>query len=49
MDFAFLHGGGQGSWVWGDLIAQLHANPTMPRGWGSLMPNWRCLISPPKL
>ena len=23
-DFAFLHGGGQGSWVWDETIAALH-------------------------
>ncbi len=25
MNFAFLHGGGQGSWVWAETIAALHA------------------------
>ena len=24
-DFAFLHGGGQGSWVWDDAIAGINA------------------------
>ena len=24
VDFAFLHGGGQGSWVWRETIAALH-------------------------